>query len=277
MKKKFKKRIIITGGSGLLGSYFYKKYSKKFVIIKYPYRIENFKKLDNWIENKDFEYFIHFAAITKNESKKFSKTLNLINVKSSINILKTLKKVKIKSFKYFLFISSSHVYGYSSKIIKENKLRKPKSPYGKSKKKVEDFIFRNRKKFNYKIGVARIFNSTGPKQKKGNFVPDMILKMKRFDTLFNINQNRDFIHIDDVSRSIIILLKKEFEKPINISSGRKINLIKICKILNQIHIKKKINFDLKKGKDIYGDNSLLRKIGIRNLKDIKKTLSTYRS
>ena len=28
-------------------------------------------------------------------------------------------------------------------------------------KKVEDFIFKNRKNFSYKIGIARIFNITG--------------------------------------------------------------------------------------------------------------------
>ena len=41
----------------------------------------------------------------------------------------------------------------------------------------------------------------------------------------NVNQYRDFIHIDDVMESIILLIKKNFDKPINISSGKKINLI----------------------------------------------------
>ena len=48
MKKLNKKKVIITGGSGLLGNYFYNKYKKKYTIIKYPYRIEKFDKFKNW-------------------------------------------------------------------------------------------------------------------------------------------------------------------------------------------------------------------------------------
>ena len=146
MKKLNKKKVIITGGSGLLGNYFYNKYKKKYTIIKYPYRIEKFDKFKNWLKkNRSFDYFIHFAAITKNESKKYKNILNLVNVKSPITILNILKKQKIINLKYFLFISSSHVYGYSKKKIKESKKRVPRNIYGKTKKKVEDYILKRRK------------------------------------------------------------------------------------------------------------------------------------
>ena len=122
MKKKYKKIIVITGGSGLLGNYFYKKYKNIYKILKYPYRIENFNKFKKWLSTKKFDYFIHFAAITKNESKD-KKKLTLINVTSTIKMINILNKKKIKDFQYFLFISSSHVYGFSNKKIKETKKR----------------------------------------------------------------------------------------------------------------------------------------------------------
>ncbi len=274
--KKYKKKIVITGGSGLLGKYFYKKYKNVYKIIKYPYRIEKFKRFEKWLSKKKFNYFIHFAAITKNESKKYKDILQLVNVKSPIKILNIINKKNINNFSYFLFISSSHVYGYSKNKIKENKKRVPQNSYGLSKKKVEDYIMHNRKKYNFKVGIARIFNSTGPKQKKGNFVPDMILKMKKINKIKNINQYRDFIHIDDVSKSIKRLIEREIEYPINISSGQKINLINACKILNDKFVKKEVLFDLKKGSDIYGDNSLLKKIGIKKFKNIYQILSAYK-
>ena len=274
--KKYKKKIVITGGSGLLGKYFYKKYKNVYKIIKYPYRIEKFKRFEKWLSKKKFNYFIHFAAITKNESKKYKDILQLVNVKSPIKILNIINKKNINNFTYFLFISSSHVYGYSRNKIKENKKRLPQNSYGLSKKKVEDYIINNRKKYNFKVGIARIFNSTGPKQKKGNFVPDMILKMKNINKIKNINQYRDFIHIDDVSKSIKRLIEREIEYPINISSGKKINLINACKILNDKFVKKEVLFDLKKGSDIYGDNSLLKKIGIKKFKNIYQILSAYK-
>ena len=248
MNKAYKKKIIITGGRGLLGSNFYIRYKKKFNIIRYPYRIEHFSKFQKWIRNKDFDYFIHFAALTKSESIKRRKSLNLINVKSTLNIIESLNRENIKNFKYFLFISSSHVYGTSSKKIKENKKTTPNNSYGLSKKKVEDFIFKNRKKYKFKIGVARVFNSTGPKQKIGNFVPDMIKKIKKNNFIDNVNQYRDFIHIDDVMDSLMLLIKKKFYRPINISSGKKINLTQVCKIINQTYVKKNIIFGKKKRK-----------------------------
>ena len=74
-------------------------------------------------------------------------------------------------------------------------------------KKVEDFIFKNRKNFSYKIGIARIFNITGPKQRDGYFVPDMykLIRKKYFN---NINCYRDFVHIEDVMDSINLMIKK---------------------------------------------------------------------
>ena len=271
----FKKKIIITGGNGMLGNHFYNMYKNAFIIIKYPNRIENFKKFEKWLEGKRFNYLIHFAAKTKSESKD-KKKLKLINETSTIRMIKIINKKKILNFKYFLFISSSHVYGFSNKKIKETKKRTPKNLYGKSKKRVEDYIINKRKKLNFKVGIARIFNVTGAKQRKGNFVPDMVEKMKKVKTIYFVNQFRDFIHIDDVSRSIKLLIDKKFEKPINISSGKKINLINACKILNNSFLKNKISLDKKRGKDIFGNNSLLRNIGIKKFKSVKKALLEYK-
>ena len=259
----------------MLGSHFYKKYKNVFKIIKYPYKIENFKKFDKWLIGKKFNYFIHFAAITKNESKNKEK-IRLINLTSTIKMINILNKKKISDFEYFLFISTSHVYGFSNKKIKETKKRVPNNIYGESKKKAEDYLLKKRNKLNFKVGIARVFNVTGAKQKKGNFVPDMVEKIKKVKKINFVNQFRDFIHIDDVSRSLKLLLNKNFEKPINISSGKKINLIDVCKILNNRFFKHKISYDKKRGNDIFGNNTLLRSIGIKKFKSIKQALLDYK-
>ena len=46
-------------------------------------------------------------------------------------------------------------------------------------------------------------------------------------------------HIEDVVESINILIKKKFNKIVNISSGKKINLIEVCKAINAEFHKKK--------------------------------------
>ena len=46
--------------------------------------------------------------------------------------------------------------------------------------------------------------------------------------------------------SLDLLIKKKFNKPINISSGKKINLIQVCKIINQTYVQKEIIYGKKK-------------------------------
>ena len=162
-------------------------------------------------------------------------------------------------------------------MAKENNKRNPINEYGKSKKNVEDFIFKNRKKFYFKIGIARIFNTTGKNQKKGFFIPDMFEKIKKQSYINNINQYRDFIHIDDVLNSIKLIIMKEFTNPVNVSSGKKINLIQICRKINRFFFKnRKLYFDQKRRGDLYGNNNLLKKLGIKKFKNIDQIIRSYR-
>lgn len=270
MKTVYKKKIAITGSTGLLGSYFCKKFRKQYKILKYPHRIEKIDKFNKWITSKKFDYFIHFAGITRGTSSK----LNKINYDASINIIRSLKKNK--KLKFFLFISTSHVYGYSNKKINEELKTRPINKYGLSKKKTEDFIIKNRNKFKFKIGIARIFNVTGPAQRSGYFVSDIFKLIPKKKYIDNINCYRDFIHIDDIMDSIKIIISKQFEKTINISSGAKINLIEVCEVINSLYFNKKIKYGFKGGKNLFGDNKLLKSIGKKKFKNIKEIIKSFK-
>ena len=270
MKAPYKKKIAITGSTGLLGSYFYKKFKKKYKIIKCKKRLESHNQLKKWINKTNFEFFIHFAALTNGKKKDLEK----INTLSTINLLKSLNNHN--QLKFFLFISTSHVYNFSNQKIKETSRTKSISNYGLSKKKVEDYIIKNRNFLNFKIGIARIFNITGTKQKKGHFIPDMCKKIRENYFIDNINTSRDFIHIDDVMESLKLIIDIKFEKPINIASGKKISLIRICKILNSLFYQKKISYGKKGGRDLCADNSLLKSLGKKKFKDINQILMTYK-
>ena len=100
--------------------------------------------------------------------------------------------------------------------------------------------------------------------------------MKRNTYIDNVNQYRDFIHISDVVESLILLINKKFTKPTNISSGRKINLIDVCKIINQIHVKKNVVYGKSRGKDLFSSNKLLRSIGKKKFKSIFSTINSYK-
>ena len=163
------------------------------------------------------------------------------------------------------------------KNVSEEYKRNPINIYGKSKKNVEDYILKNQNKNYFKCGIARIFNTTGKNQKRGNFVPDMVDKIKKNNKIFNVNEFRDFIHIDDVCRSLEIILIKKVTRPVNISSGKKINLIEVCKKINKFFIKKNnLKFDKEKGKDLFGNNNYLKKLGMTKFKNIDQIIKAFK-
>ena len=127
MKKVSKKIVAITGAKGALGSKFIKKFQKKYSFRVYKNRIENKKKLNNWLnKNLDIQYFIHFAAISSViETKKNPKKTYTVNSTASIELIKRLNHYKFSKLNYFLFSSTSHVYKPSSKRLSESALRKP--------------------------------------------------------------------------------------------------------------------------------------------------------
>lgn len=266
MKKVSKKIVAITGASGALGSEFIKKYKNNLSFRVYKDKIENKKKLNNWLnDNLDIEYFLHFAAITavsktKNNPKKTYK----INSTSSISLINKLNKKKFDKLKYFLFSSSSHVYKPSLKSLSENSLRKPMNIYGNSKKRVEDFIIQNKKRIKFEMGIARIFNFYSPKHGNGFFISDMKKKLKFNNKILRINTLRDYINLDQLCEIIFFMINKNISKPLNIASGRKINLTDLSKlIIKKYSYKANIAFEKKTYPGLFANINLLRKLGYK--------------
>ena len=211
MKKVSKKIVGITGSKGALGSQFIKKYKTKFTFKRYKGKIENKKKFETWLQkNLDIQYFVHLAAISSIiQSKKNPSKTYRVNTSSTIEIIKRLNKSKLKKIEYFLFSSSSHVYRPSLKSLSEKSVRKPSTIYGKSKKKVEDFILKNQKKMKFKIGIARIFNFYSSNHREGFFIQDIKKKLKSNKkklTINKINTTRDYINIGQLCEILFFML-----------------------------------------------------------------------
>ena len=133
----------------------------------------------------------------------------------------------------------NNVYAYSKKKIKENSNLLGSSLYGKTKIKSEKYILNNlRPNINYCIG--RIFSFTDTNQPESFFVPKYkkLLFKKNYIKVDNLNQYRDFIHIDDLIKCIFFLMKKNYRGIINIASGKKIRLNKMIQIIAKNYNKK---------------------------------------
>jgi len=269
LKKVSKKIVGITGSKGALGSQFVKKYKSRLNFKIYKGRIENIKKFTLWLKkNSNIQYFIHLAAISSiSQTRKNSKKTYKINSSTSIEIIKKLNKAKLKNLEYFLFSSSSHVYKPSLKSLSENSIRKPFTIYGRSKKKVEDFIFKNHNKIKFKIGVVRIFNFYSKKHGAGFFIQDIKKQLKlnkKILRIKRINTNRDYINLSQLCEILFFILNKKIPKIINIGSGNRMNLINLIKkIKNKYKFKVKLVFEKKEYPGLFANINFLRKLGYR--------------
>ena len=270
MKNIYKQTIGITGASGTLGKYFIKKYKNFFIFKKYPGRIESISNLKKWlIQNTDIKIFLHFAAIASTiKAEKNKKRTFLINSQIPIKIIKFLNDNKIIKLDYFLFASTSHVYKPSYNPLSEKSIRKPVNVYGLSKKKVENFIIKNQKKLKFRVGVARIFNFSHSSQRKGFFITDInkkIIKSKNKIYLKNINTFRDFINIQSLCKILKFMIEKKIAGPLNIGSGKGINLVDLVLSLIKKNKKKLIFiYDKKKKPGLIADIRMLKKSGYTN-------------
>ena len=261
MKNHYNKRPIIgySGKNSLLAKSFIKEYNKKFKFKCYSNNIQNNSKLIKWFkQNSDINIFINFAAITSPIYCNNNKNEALLtNFKSVVNILNIIKTNNLKNFNYFLTISTSHVFKKSFKKLKETSIKKPSNFYGITKLNLEKFILQNSKKFQFKIGIARVFNYYNYGKKKGFFINDIIDKLNNNDQIIhfnNINTYRDFISMKNINTALYKMISLKLANDFNICSGQKIYLPNIINILNKKFKNKKIIFDKKKLPGLVGSN-----------------------
>ena len=254
-------KIGITGSSGSLGKALLKKigFNK---IFRFKGRLENKKKINEWIKKNSFDCVIHLAAIVPvnivNNDKKKAFNVNYIGTKNLIDSIKKHSKRKI----WFFYSSTSHVYKVGNTKKKEMEKTNPSTYYGKTKELSEKYILRNKKYLSVCIG--RIFSYTAKKQKNYYLIPSLInkLKIKKKIIVFkNLNHYRDFLTIEDITSAIKILMKNKATGIYNICSAKRIYLVDLVKAINR-NYKKNLKFNSNsKSTSLIGDNSKLKKIG----------------
>ena len=263
-----KKKIIVGyfGRESVLAKFFIKAYSKKFIFKKFSKDIRNLKEIDFWLEkNNEIEILINFAAITSVKKCEMNKKKSMeVNCNSVIDILNLINKSKKNNIKYFLSLSTSHVFEKSNLKLKENSKKKPNNYYGKTKLKLENFILKNQNKFKFRIGIGRIFNYYNYGLKKGFFINDVINKLrknKKTITFHNTDTYRDFISINDINKALLKMINLKLKNDFNICSSEKIYLPDIINRLN-IKFKRKLIFSSNKiNLNLIGSNLKLKSKG----------------
>jgi len=255
------KKIIVTGGSGFIGTNFVKNLAKKNYILYnidklssvstperfknkksfknynfYKLDLLNFKKIKKLIFNIKPDFIINFAAEShvdrSIEDPIFFLKNNFI---SSINLFSIFKDYSKKNKNSRLIhISTDEVFGSNNSIpSKENYPYKPSSPYSSSKASADLVALSFNETYSTNIVIVNLCNNYGPYQNLEKFIPTCIFSLIRNKTIpiygkgLNI---REWIYVDDACRAILKLLKLKLDNSrFNIGSNARVDNFTIAK------------------------------------------------
>jgi len=261
-----KKRIIVTGGLGFIGSNLIELLlNKNFYVInidKVTYS-SNFYNTREYKHNKNYK-FIKCDINNKNKLQKIFnkfKPLCIFNlaaethvdrsidgpenfIKSNIlgvfNLLEVFKKYSRKNSKSKLIhISTDEVYGdILSGRSDENYPYKPSSPYAASKASSDHLVFSYVRTYKIRAIVTNCSNNYGPKQHPEKLIPKLIhniINNKKLPIYGKGKNSREWIHVKDHCEALIKIYEKgKIGNFYNIGSNKNEINLKISKMLINI-------------------------------------------
>lgn len=261
-----KKNILVTGGSGFIGTNLINYLSRNFIITNidklsksstaekfkklnkknyffYKFNLKNKKKLFNLLKKKNFHTIIHLAS-ESHVDRSIDSPYNFIeeNILSSLSFYETiyelLKKKNIQS-PNIIHVSTDEVFGSLKKeSATEYNAFHPSSPYAASKASAEHIANSFAQTFGLKISIIRLCNNYGPYQFTEKFIPTCILKLiynKPIPVYGNGKNIREWMYVEDSCRAIKLIIQNfQSGEIFNIGSGKRVENIKIIQILNKI-------------------------------------------
>ena len=285
-----RKRILVTGGSGFLGSHL----CLQLLNLGHDILcVDNFftGTKDNIIElldNPHFELIRH--DITFPLYLEVDEIYNLAcpaspihyqkdpvqttktNVHGAINLLGLAKRTNAK----IMQASTSEVYG-DSKVIPQTEDYwgnvNPigvRSCYDEGKRCAETLFFDYHRQHNLRIKVARIFNTYGPKMhpNDGRVISNFIMQALRNEpvTIYGDgSQSRSFCYVDEMIDALIELMNSsdDFTGPVNIGNPIEFTIKELAeKIIDLVNSKSEITY-----KDLPSDDPIQRQPDISLAKD----------
>ena len=256
-----KKRILVTGGAGFLGSHLCDRLlaDGHEVVCLDNYFTGTKQNIVHLMANPYFEVIRHDVTfplyIEVDEIYNLACPASPVHyqfdpvqttktsVHGAINMLGLAKRVKAKIFQ----ASTSEVYG-DPKIhpqpegywghVNPNGVR---SCYDEGKRCAETLFFDYRRQHNLRIKVARIFNTYGPRMhpNDGRVVSNFIVQalQGRPITIYgNGLQTRSFCYVDDLIEAFVRLMGTEdgFSGPVNTGNPGEFTILQLAKTVIEL-------------------------------------------
>ncbi len=283
-----KKKILITGGAGFVGSHLCEELSKEknnYVVSLDSYfngRKENHvnnveyirgstSKINELIKFKP-DIIYHLGEYSRVEQS--FEDIDLVWDMNSAPILKILEFAKASGSK-FVYAGSSTKYG-------DEGLGRDKSPYAWIKASNSDLVKNYSNWFGLDYAITYFYNVYGGRELKEGKYATLIgifeTRMRNQEHLSVVSpgtQKRNFTHIDDIISALILIGEKGKGDEFGIGSDESYSVMEVAQMFGgDINI-----LPERKGNRMEADliNSKTKKLGWKPLKNLKQYIATRKS
>jgi dTDP-glucose 4,6-dehydratase len=251
-----KKRVLITGAAGFLGSHLCDRFIKEgdFVIAMDNLITGDIKNIEHLFKHKNFEFYHHDVSKFVNVPGELDYILHFASPASPIDYLKipiqTLKVgslgthnllglAKAKNAR-IMIASTSEVYGdplvhpQTEEYYGNVNTIGPRGVYDEAKRFQESITMAYHRFHGVDVRIARIFNTYGPRMRlnDGRVIPAFMGQALRGEdlTVFGDgSQTRSFCYVQDEIVGFYRLLISSYVYPVNIGNPNEISILDFAK------------------------------------------------
>ncbi|MFN0291784.1 UDP-glucuronic acid decarboxylase family protein [Pedobacter helvus] len=255
MERKERKRVLITGAAGFLGSHLCDRFIKEdyHVIAMDNLITGDLANIEHLFKLENFEFYNHDVSKFVHVPGKLDCILHFASPASPIDYLKIpIQTLKVGSLgthnllglarakgARMLIASTSEVYGdpninpqpeeYWGNVNPVG----PRGVYDEAKRFQEAITMAYHTFHGVETRIVRIFNTYGPRMRlnDGRVLPAFIGQALRGEdlTVFGDgSQTRSFCYVDDLIEGIYRLLKSDYASPVNIGNPDEITIKQFC-------------------------------------------------
>ena len=286
--QKVKRRVVVTGGAGFIGSHLVDRLVKRDeeVVVLDNFSsgdleflgesIEKITLIDIDLLNEEFAGYLESAKVVyhlaANPEVQLGITKPEVMQEQNVDVTeRVLEAMKLAGCDNIVFTSTSTVYGDAKKIpTPETAELKPISAYGTSKLDAEKLIEKYCKENNFRGISYRFANCVGPRSNHGvtfDFVNKLRKDDKNLEILGDGKQNKSYFHVEDCITAMLNkapgeLCEKGETVELNVGSKDAIDVItladQVCKAMKLDEVEYSFTGGVDGGRGWKGDVKVMK-------------------